>query len=122
MLIVSAKLAVPPLRARPVARQRLFHKLDAGLECGFVLVSAPAGYGKSTLLSAWLRHLQCPGAWLSLDDADNDPVRFLSYLAAAVREIDPSASGILEGSLSAQPRPDTACAPRSAPKLSSHGP
>lgn len=107
MLIASAKLAVPPLRARPVARQRLFHKLDAGLESGFVLVSAPAGYGKSTLLNAWLRRLQCPSVWLSLDDGDNDPVRFLTYLAAAVRKVDPSASAILEGALSAQPRPDS---------------
>ena len=44
-----------------------------------MLVSAPAGYGKSTLLSAWLEQLEFPSAWLSLDDKDNDPSRFLAY-------------------------------------------
>jgi LuxR family maltose regulon positive regulatory protein len=60
------------------------------LECGFILVSAPAGYGKSTLLSAWLEQLQLPSAWLSLDDKDNDPSRFLAYFIAACREADPT--------------------------------
>jgi LuxR family maltose regulon positive regulatory protein len=60
------------------------------MDCGFVLVSAPAGYGKSTLLSAWLSRLDDPAAWISLDDGDNDPHRFLAYLLAALRQIDPS--------------------------------
>jgi hypothetical protein len=58
--ILSTKLFIPPLRSRGVARSRLNQKLNQGLECGLVLVSAPAGYGKSTLLSAWLSHLEYP--------------------------------------------------------------
>ena len=90
MQILSTKLSVPPIRSRLVPRLRLVQKLNQGVECGFVLVSAPAGYGKSTLLSAWLEQLDFPSTWLSLDDKDNDPSRFLAYFMAALREIDPS--------------------------------
>jgi LuxR family maltose regulon positive regulatory protein len=76
MQILSTKLTIPPLRSRLVARPRLFQKLYQGVICGFVLVSAPAGYGKSTLLSAWLSRLEYPSAWLSLDDSDNDLIHF----------------------------------------------
>lgn len=96
MQILSTKLAIPPLRSRLVMRPRLLQKLNQGLECGITLVSAPAGYGKSTLLSAWLRRLDFPAAWLSLDDDDNDPARFLAYLVAALRTIDPAFHGIPE--------------------------
>jgi LuxR family maltose regulon positive regulatory protein len=90
--ILSTKLSIPPQRSRLVARTRLLQKLNQGLECGFILVSAPAGYGKSTLLSSWLSRLDRPAAWLALDDNDNDPGRFLSYLLAAFRILDPSIS------------------------------
>ncbi len=90
MQILSTKLSVPPIRSRLVPRLRLVQKLNQGLECGFVLVSAPAGYGKSTLLSAWLEQLEVPSTWLSLDDKDNDPFRFLAYFTAALREINPA--------------------------------
>jgi LuxR family maltose regulon positive regulatory protein len=88
MQILSTKLSVPPLRSRLVPRLRLVQKLNQGLECGFVLISAPAGYGKTTLLSAWLEQLELPSAWLSLDDKDNDPARFLAYIIAACYTID----------------------------------
>ena len=97
--LLTTKLASPPLRTRLVERRRLFQKLDQAAECGFVLVSAPAGYGKSTLLSAWLKQAKHPAAWLTLDEADNDPARFLSYLAAALRRIEPQAGEALENSL-----------------------
>ncbi len=96
MQILSTKLVIPPLRSRLVVRPRLLQKLSQGLECGIILVSAPAGYGKSTLLSAWLKHLDFPAAWLSLDDGDNDPGRFLAYLLAALRIIDPGIEGSTE--------------------------
>ena len=80
MQILSTKLSTPPLRSRLIARSRLIHELNHGLDCGFLLVSAPAGYGKSTLLSAWLDQVDFASAWLSLDDGDNDPLRFLMYL------------------------------------------
>ncbi len=72
MQILSTKLFPPPLRSKAVMRSRLIQKLNQGCESGFVLVSAPAGYGKSTLLSAWLAQLKGATAWLSLDDRDND--------------------------------------------------
>ncbi len=61
-----------------------------------MLVSAPAGYGKSTLLSSWLSQVEFPAVWLSLDDQDNDLSRFLAYLTAAFREIYPAVDQIYE--------------------------
>lgn len=89
MQILSTKLFSPPLRSRLVQRPRLDQKLDQGLECGFILVSAPAGYGKSTLLTSWLEHLEIPSVWISLDEQDNDPYRFMAYLGAACSQVHP---------------------------------
>jgi LuxR family maltose regulon positive regulatory protein len=104
--IISTKLTIPPLRPGLVNRSRLFQKLDRGLLCGFVLVSAPAGYGKSTLMSAWLRQSQHPGGWISLDDGDNEPSRFMGYLVAALRSVDPSLGEALEPLIQFQPKSD----------------
>jgi LuxR family maltose regulon positive regulatory protein len=90
MQILSTKLSIPPLRARLVHRSRLVQRLNQGLECGFMLVSAPAGYGKSTLLGEWLAQLDIPAVWLSLDEKDNDLSRFIAYLTAVFHEIDPA--------------------------------
>jgi len=89
MQILSTKLSSPPARPRSVPRVRLIQKLNQGLDCNFILISAPAGYGKSTLLSAWLGRVECPAVWLSLDDNDNDPFRFLAYLTAAFHQVAP---------------------------------
>jgi LuxR family maltose regulon positive regulatory protein len=69
-----------------VVRRRLFDLLDAGLrpEVRLILVSAPAGYGKTTLAAAWLATLDNPWAWLSLEEAENEPGRFLAYLGAVL--------------------------------------
>ncbi len=88
--LLTTKIHIPPVRTELVSRPRLIEQLDDGLTCKLVLVSAPAGFGKTTLLSEWLhaRRAASPpliAAWLSLDEADNDPVRFLAYLVAAVR-------------------------------------
>ena len=90
--VLATKLFAPPRRPRLVARPRLLDQLDAVLDpsCRLLLVSAPAGFGKTTVLSDWhdrLRHRQ-PGArlaWLSLDEDDNDLSRFLAHLTAAMR-------------------------------------
>lgn len=87
--IISTKLSVPSLRSRVILRPRLLQKLNQGLECGFVLISAPAGYGKSTLLTTWASRLESPPLWYSLDERDNDPSRFFNYLAAALRPVAP---------------------------------
>jgi LuxR family maltose regulon positive regulatory protein len=96
--ILSTKLSIPPLRSRLVRRTRLIQKLNQGLEYGLVLVSAPAGYGKSTMLSAWLSQVEVDSSWLTLDDGDNDPPRFLAYLTTALAGVDPSIKDIFGNS------------------------
>ena len=91
--ILTTKVRLPPARPNLVARPRLLAELDAGLQQGrrLTLVAAPAGFGKSTLLAAWLYARRKTGgtaadAWLALDGDDGDPARFLTYLVAALRQ------------------------------------
>lgn len=88
-LLLTTKLYAPPPRPDLVPRSHLIERLDEGLRLGrkLTLVSAPAGFGKTTLVSAWATNCGRPVAWLSLDGGDNDPARFLSYLAAALRPV-----------------------------------
>ncbi len=88
--LLQTKLLIPPIRPKLVERPRLVERLNAGLAHRLVLVSAPAGFGKTTLLSEWATGAGQPIAWLSLDGEDNDPARFLIYLLAALKQIDPS--------------------------------
>ncbi len=94
--ILATKLHIPAARARIVTRARLIEQLNEGLEHRLTLISAPAGFGKTTLVSEWLAGLEQPAAWLSLDEGDNDPARFLSYFVAALQTINEDiAQGIL---------------------------
>jgi LuxR family maltose regulon positive regulatory protein len=98
-ILLGTKLSVPPLRALLVPRPHLIERLDQGLQLGHkvTLISAPAGFGKTTLVCEWLGTLRGHlagesqinnrSAWLSLDDDDNDPVRFLNYFVAALNRI-----------------------------------
>jgi len=88
--LLATKLYVPPPRPEMVSMPHLLRRLDEGLRLGhrLTLVSAPAGFGKTTLLSAWARSLQQPVSWLSLDEADDELHRFLTYLVAALQETD----------------------------------
>ncbi len=88
--LLSTKLYIPLSREALVARPRLTAILSNALMKGFTLVSAPAGYGKTTLVSSWLRETGIPSAWLSLEESDNDPVRFLQYLLTALQIIVPT--------------------------------
>ena len=83
------KLRVPRLRTQLVRRHRLIEQLQQGLQATLILLSAPAGFGKTTLLAQWLAESQSPSAWVSLEPEDNNPVRFLSALIAALQRIDP---------------------------------
>ncbi|MFX3636987.1 MAG: LuxR C-terminal-related transcriptional regulator [Candidatus Pristimantibacillus sp.] len=85
--ILSSKLYIPPPRSKRVTRQRLIHQLNEGLSRKVTLISASAGFGKTTLLSEWLSDCDRPIAWLSLDEGDNDQARFLTYLIAAMQTI-----------------------------------
>jgi len=113
MQILTTKVSIPPKRSRLVERTQLIQKLNQGLEYGFVLVSAPAGYGKSTLLIEWLDQVNLGSAWLSLDERDNDLSRFLGYLAAALRSIDPTIDKAFENmhSTDLQPEVETLLTP-----------
>jgi LuxR family maltose regulon positive regulatory protein len=94
--LLATKLFVPPARATLVARPRLLDRLQHGLQGKLTLISAPAGFGKTTLLSAWVGGCGRPTAWLSLDEGDNDPSRFLTYLIAALQTIAPTlGAGVL---------------------------
>ena len=87
--ILQTKLYIPSLRPNLVPRPHLIERLNAGVEDRLILVSAPAGYGKTTLIVEWLRDTGLPAAWLSLDEGDNDPVRFFTYLVSALKTILP---------------------------------
>ncbi len=89
MDLLSTKLQPPPVQEKRVARTRLLEKLDDSLHQKFTLVCAPAGYGKTTLLSQWVSHRNEPVAWISLDRSDNDLAQFWRYLLAAIQRVDP---------------------------------
>jgi len=87
--LLSTKLHRPLPRAHLVRRPHLAERLAQGVMGPLTLVSAPAGFGKTTLLAQWLTESGTPAAWLSLEPQDNEPVRFLSYLIAAVQTLEP---------------------------------
>jgi LuxR family maltose regulon positive regulatory protein len=104
--LLVTKLSPPLAPPNLVLRSRLLHKLNEGLQPNrkLLLVSAPAGYGKTTLVTEWLRSLQIKSTWLTLDAADNDPVRFLAYIIAALQQVDGSI-GITTQAMLRSPQP-----------------
>jgi LuxR family maltose regulon positive regulatory protein len=104
--LLATKLYIPSPRPNAVSRPHLLARLHAGLHGKLTLVSAPAGFGKTTLVSAWVSDCGRPVAWLSLDVGDNDPARFLAYLTAAVQTLAPTlGAGVLSALRSPQPPP-----------------
>ena len=94
--LLATKLYIPQPRSKIVQRPRLIERLNAGLRGKLTLISAQAGFGKTTLVSQWIAGRERPVAWLSLDESDNDPVRFLTYIVAAMQTI---ATNVGEGAL-----------------------
>jgi LuxR family maltose regulon positive regulatory protein len=86
-LLLRTKLYTPPIRPELVSRPRLIERLNAGLRRKLTVLSAPAGFGKTTLLSEWAAGCGRPVAWVSLDRGDNDPARFWAYFIAALQTI-----------------------------------
>ena len=106
--ILATKLYIPPSRRSVVLRPRLVERLNDGLAAGnrLTLVSAPAGFGKTTLVGEWVAGCGRPVAWLSLDEGDSDPSRFLTYLIAALQTVAPGiGEGVLTVLQSPQPPP-----------------
>ncbi|MCB0174428.1 MAG: tetratricopeptide repeat protein [Anaerolineae bacterium] len=130
--ILATKLYIPPPRPNVVHRPRLIERLNEGLHrpSGVTLISAPAGFGKTTLVSSWIDNLRMTNdnlrldtpkeshivnrqskienraTWLSLDNGDNDPTRFLTYLVAALQTVAPNiGAGVLDALQSPQPPP-----------------
>ena len=117
--LLTTKLHVPPMPSTLIARRDLLAQLDDDLAAGRVtLISAPAGYGKTTLVAQWIGRLrqmvEARGrspyphiAWLSLDEEDNDETRFLTYLTVALQFAAPVAASTCLAAL----QPGSACSP-----------
>src|SRR5512139_3362038 len=103
--LLKTKLFIPPIRPGYIHRTRLNTLLSAISQYPLTFVSAPAGYGKTTLLAGWARQSLLPVAWLALDEGDNAPLRFLAYFVRA-----------LEGSLAG---PSSPACPAAVEMLSS---
>jgi LuxR family maltose regulon positive regulatory protein len=103
--LLITKLYIPPAHPDLVSRPRLLARLEEGLRlgCKLTLVSAPAGFGKTTLLSEWIAggELQAHCAWVSLDEGDNDAARFWSYAIAALQTLKPELGLMAMGALQA---------------------
>ncbi len=94
--VLATKLFIPTPRPKIVTRQRLIDRVTDGVHRKLTLVSAPAGYGKTTLVSEWASGCGFPAAWYSLDDGDTDPARFLRYFIRAIQMACPgTGQGIL---------------------------
>jgi len=107
--ILATKLYIPPLRPHVVIRSRLLERLNEGLHRKLTLIAAPAGFGKTTLVSAWVAGCDRQVAWLSLEEGENDPTLFLTYLVAALQTIAPTiGEGVLGVLQSPQPPPTEA--------------
>lgn len=106
-LLLQTKLYIPATRNDLVPRPRLLARLNAGLNGRLTLISAPAGFGKTTLVREWVAREERPIAWLSLDEEDKDPNRFLTYLIAALQRIAPAIGQSVLASLQSPQPPMT---------------
>jgi LuxR family maltose regulon positive regulatory protein len=102
-LLLTTKLYPPQVRTGIVQRPQLVMRLQEGLDKKLVLVSAPAGYGKTTLVCEWLASYRQPAAWVSLDKGDDAPARFWAYVLAAMQGVLGSAGKSLPESLRCPP-------------------
>jgi LuxR family transcriptional regulator, maltose regulon positive regulatory protein len=107
--LLATKLTVPPARPNGIARPRLTHRLHAGMGGALTVLVAPAGWGKTTLLSAWCAERRAtggrPSAWVSLDPRDNDPRRFWRYLVEALDHLAPGSTAEAQALLAAADAP-----------------
>ena len=102
--LVTTKLRPPRTRSNLVTRPRLREALDRGEERKLTLVSAPAGFGKTTLLAEWLEeHSEEDAvAWVYLEGPDNDPARFVAYLVGGIQEVEGAIGEVVLASMNLQ--------------------
>lgn len=105
--ILATKLYIPVPRTRVVQRPRLIERLNEGLDRKLTLISASAGFGKTTLVSEWVAGCDRPVAWLSLDEGDIDSTRFLTHLVAALQTIEDHFGGGAVSALNSPQPPST---------------
>jgi LuxR family maltose regulon positive regulatory protein len=105
--LLTTKFHFPPVRPNRVSRPRLIESLNAGLRGPLTLIAAPAGYGKTTLMCEWRNGYGrgMPVAWLSLDESDNDPIRFWYYMVSALDTLQPTSLGDVLALLGSSQRP-----------------
>jgi LuxR family maltose regulon positive regulatory protein len=110
--LLTTKISRPHVVSDLVARPRVYERLERGRRGPLTLVSAPAGFGKTTLLADWLAACDCPYAWLSLDESESDLFQFISYLLAAIRIVFPNWGARTQAllQLAALPTPDVLAA------------
>src|ERR671911_1413878 len=92
-IVLKPKLRAPLPRPEQLVRRRLLEKLRNALDFKVTIVSAPTGYGKTTLLAHWrqVEEAEVPFAWVSLDEQDNDPIRLWRHIVEALRQVVPEA-------------------------------
>jgi LuxR family maltose regulon positive regulatory protein len=97
-MLSTSRITKPAVAANIIDRQRLYQRLDCWQEVRAIVIHAPAGYGKSSLVSRWLdqRGLADRTAWLALDEDDNDPRDFVRHLAAALEQMIPNALALVQ--------------------------
>ncbi|HEY6542358.1 MAG TPA: hypothetical protein VIZ18_15545, partial [Ktedonobacteraceae bacterium] len=104
--LFATKLNVPRTRTHLVSRSHLLKRLMRGVDCALTLLSAPAGFGKTTLLAQWFAESGTPVAWFSLEPEDDEPIRFFSYVITTLQKLDPQiGNGILALLEAPQPAP-----------------
>jgi len=104
--LLHTKLMPPRLPAEVIQRGDLLGRLDSGLTKKLTLVTAPTGYGKTTLVGMWIASHDFPSAWVTLDENDNDPTRFWTYVVTALRTFEPALGKTTLSALMA-PQPPT---------------
>src|SRR5262245_43620363 len=106
VMLIETKLRPPELKRDLVPRQRLLRQLDGALAARLAVLSAPPGFGKSTLLGQWIANLKLRDAaiaWLALDRDDDEIGRFLTYLVAAIQRADPQVAPHVPALLQSSP-------------------